>query len=328
MSDNKKRGLSALENEWPLASKRYYFKHMLANFKCAFNNHNLNDKLWHAAQVRSEVGFKEALKFVRRYSVDVVNWLMAEPVDKWTRHAFDCRIKSDHVTNNMSSAYDWIKDERDNPILTLLELLKRKIIVGFVKMIHGKGEWYETLEPSGKKILVNTGDVNCDSGMWQISEIPNMHVVVVFMYNIQFTHEHVQWYYFKEAMKLTYYGAINPIPDKFRWPEIEDENENVNEIVEPPVKRSKVDRHKKARRRVEKGKENERTQKKKKRLSQSEYNCWHIEQTRQQLGYLNVHCISPSTLFNDNWVTKFFWQSNETTILYLLIYLFIFLYMI
>ncbi|KAL5843927.1 hypothetical protein ACOSQ4_009885 [Xanthoceras sorbifolium] len=168
---------------------------------------------------------------------------MSEPVEKWTRYAFNYRIKSDH------------------PILTLLELLRRKIMVRFSKkwdelekwndfitlyarehlmmnekearkleVIHGRGEWYKTLEPCGKKILVNAGDVHCDCGMWQINGIPCMHAVA-------------------EAMKLTYSGSINPIPDESRWPEIEHNDGNANEVVEPPQKRTKVGRPKKARRR-------------------------------------------------------------------------------
>ncbi|KAL5774615.1 hypothetical protein ACOSP7_012172 [Xanthoceras sorbifolium] len=267
---------------WPKATNRYCFRHMLANFNCAFKNHTLNGKLWHTARVGSAADFKEALKWVGEDSVDVVNWLMSEPIEKWARHAFDSRIKSDHVTNNISESFNrWIKDEKDKPILTLLELLRRKIMIRFaekwdelekwndsitpyareqlimnekearkLEVIHGRGEWYETLEPCGKKNLVNTGDVYCDCGMWQISGIPYMHVVAVLMYNRQFAHEHVHWYYSKEAMKLTYSGSINPIPDESRWPEIEHDDRNANEVVEPPHKRAKVDRPKKARRRV------------------------------------------------------------------------------
>ncbi|KAL5812779.1 hypothetical protein ACOSQ3_027729 [Xanthoceras sorbifolium] len=85
---------------------------------------------------------------------------------------------------------------------------------------------------------------------WQINGIPCMHVVAVFIYNRQFAHEHVHWYYSKEAMKLTYSRSINPIPDESRWPEIEHDDGNANGVVEPPQKRTKVGRPKKARRRA------------------------------------------------------------------------------
>ncbi|KAL5797800.1 hypothetical protein ACOSQ2_002620 [Xanthoceras sorbifolium] len=116
--------------------------------------------------------------------------------------------------------------------------------------MHGRGEWYETLKPCGKLFLVNTGDVHCDCGMWQISEIPRIHAVAFFMYNRQFAYKHIHLYYSKEAMKLTNSKSINLIPDESRWPEIEHDDENANEVVEPPQKRTKVSRPKKARRRA------------------------------------------------------------------------------
>ncbi|KAL5818481.1 hypothetical protein ACOSQ4_022323 [Xanthoceras sorbifolium] len=220
-------------------------KHMLANFKCVFKNHNINGKLWHTTRVGSVVDFKEALKWVGEDSVDAVNWLMSESVEKWARHAFDSRIKSDHITNNMSGCFNgWIKDERDKPILTLLELSRRKIMVRFAEkwndsithcareqlmmnekegrkldVIHGRGEWYETLKPCGNFFY----------------GIPCMNAVAVFMYNRQFAHEHVHWYYSKEVM--------NPYGLKL-------DDGNANEVVESPQKRTKVGRPKKARRRA------------------------------------------------------------------------------
>ncbi|KAK2633976.1 hypothetical protein Ddye_028768 [Dipteronia dyeriana] len=67
-------------------------------------------------------------------------------------------------------------------------------------------------------MLVNISAVTCDCGMWQISGLPCKHDVVVFMYKRVFPHDHVHWYYTKEALKLTYSGAINPIPEEPRWP--------------------------------------------------------------------------------------------------------------
>ncbi|KAL5763779.1 hypothetical protein ACOSQ2_016373 [Xanthoceras sorbifolium] len=174
MSDHQKGGLATLRKEWPKAINQYYFRHMLANFKCAFKNHKLN----------------------------------------WARHAFDSRIKFDHVTNNMSECFNrWIKDERDKPILTLLELLRGKIMVRFSKKWDELEKWNDSITPYTREQLmmnekeakklevihVNTDDVHCEYGMWQISRIPCMHVIAVFMYNRQFAHEHVHWYYSKKV---------------------------------------------------------------------------------------------------------------------------------
>ncbi|KAK4858213.1 hypothetical protein QYF36_012818 [Acer negundo] len=55
-----------------------------------------------------------------------------------------------------------------------------------LQIIHGRGEWYETIDKYGKKFLVSVVDVMCDCGMWQISGLPCMHVIAVFMYRREF----------------------------------------------------------------------------------------------------------------------------------------------
>ncbi|KAI9186441.1 hypothetical protein LWI28_017278 [Acer negundo] len=219
---------------------------------------------------------RERIKSLGEDSMEAVSCLMKEPCEKWARHAFDCDIKLDHITNNMSEYFNnWIKDERDKPILTLLEHLRKKVMVRFsdkcdeleklqdsitpyarqtltrnekkgrkLQVYHGMGDWYETINKKGRKMLVNIGEVTCDCGMWQISGLPCKHDVTVFMYNREFPHDHVHWYYTKEAVKLTYNGAINPIPDESRWHEYHSEH------IDPPAKRTKVGRPKKIRKRA------------------------------------------------------------------------------
>ncbi|KAK4837457.1 hypothetical protein QYF36_005672 [Acer negundo] len=276
MSDRQKGELKALDNEWPHVGKRYCFRHMLGNFKSTFKDNKMNGKLWSITRAGSKSKFRERIKSLGEDSMEAVSCLMKEPCEKWARHAFDCDIKLDHITNNMSEYFNnWIKDERDKPILTLLEHLRKKVMVRFsdkcdeleklqdsitpyarqtltrnekkgrkLQVYHGMGDWYETINKKGRKMLVNIGEVTCDCGMWQISGLPCKHDVTVFMYNREFPHDHVHWYYTKEAVKLTYNGAINPIPDESRWHEYHSEH------IDPPAKRTKVGRPKKIRKRA------------------------------------------------------------------------------
>ncbi|KAK4839113.1 hypothetical protein QYF36_019229 [Acer negundo] len=95
------------------------------------------------------------------------------------------------------------------------------------------------MNQEGMKIVVNTYDSACDCGMWQMSGLPCMHAIVVSMYNREFTRDHVNWYYSKQAWKLTYDDVINLLPDatfskkkksKSGWPEIQ------SKIIKPPEK--------------------------------------------------------------------------------------------
>ncbi|KAK2651283.1 hypothetical protein Ddye_018772 [Dipteronia dyeriana] len=77
------------------------------------------------------------------------------------------------------------------------------------------------------------------SDQQKISGMPCKHIVVVFMYNRVFAHDHVHWYYTMEALKLTYNGAINHIPEESKWPKYHSQH------IDLPAKRTKVDRPKK-----------------------------------------------------------------------------------
>ncbi|KAK4840231.1 hypothetical protein QYF36_003164 [Acer negundo] len=227
------------------------------------------------SKVGHVAGFNNVMKEIREVSEKAHTWLMKSKPYKWARHKFEEEIKSDHVTNNMSECFNsWIKEDRDKPILTLFETLRRKVIVRFMdkwveieklndtitsytrnrlnetdnevrklQVIHGRGEYHETMDSRNKPWLVNIGEKTCDCGEWKISGCPCKHALAVLTYNRQHTHDFVHWYYSKEAFQAAYSGVINPIPDASRWPTVD------NVPLDPPLRRTLVGRPKKNRRR-------------------------------------------------------------------------------
>ncbi|KAK4850083.1 hypothetical protein QYF36_003745 [Acer negundo] len=151
----------------------YCFRHIIANFISTFKNHNINGRLCHAAIVANRGSFNEAMTSIRSENANAADWMMSEPVERWARHGFDPNIKSDHIINNME-------------MLDTNEKEARKL-----QVIHGRGEWHETVDKYGKKFLVSVVDVTCDFSMWQISGLPCMHAIVVFMYRREFAQDYV-----------------------------------------------------------------------------------------------------------------------------------------
>ncbi|KAL5835048.1 hypothetical protein ACOSQ3_014637 [Xanthoceras sorbifolium] len=193
ISDRQKGLVSTLEQTWPQVGSRYCFKHIVANFRATFKNLNMTRKLWAASRVGYAAGFKEVMESIKDDSVKAYDYLMKARPDKWACHTFDPRIKSDHNTNNMSECFNnWIKDDRDKPILTLMESLKRKVMVRFheKRLIH-----------SIKKMLFNLKEKTCNCRLWEISEIPCEHALAAFSFNRQFAHKSVHWNYSNEALK-------------------------------------------------------------------------------------------------------------------------------
>ncbi|KAL5797313.1 hypothetical protein ACOSQ2_002133 [Xanthoceras sorbifolium] len=243
---NTKRPSINLGTDMPRAGSRYCFRHIVANFRATLKNLNMTEKLWATSRVGYATGFKEVMKSIKDDSVKAYDYLM----------------KSDHNTNNMSECFNsWIKDDREKPILTLMESLRRKFMVRFhekweevkkfedgispyargrindndkegrkLHVFHGRGEYHETIDTFNKKMLVNLKEKTCNCRLWEISGIPCEHALAAFSFNRQFTHESVHWYYSNEALKLTYGGNINPVPEEALWYTFI-ENEN----IEPPI---------------------------------------------------------------------------------------------
>ena len=109
---------------------------------------------------------------------------------------------------------------------------------------HGRGLYHETCDSYGQRCLVKLSEMSCDCGVWQISGLPCVHAAAVIDYQGHSTHEYTNWYYSKEAFKLTYSGSINPIPDQAMWPDVE------GAPPDPPKKRNSVGRPKKSRKRA------------------------------------------------------------------------------
>ncbi|KAL5747372.1 hypothetical protein ACOSP7_024370 [Xanthoceras sorbifolium] len=180
-------------------------KRVLKNLKV--DHVNSYAKLWAASRVGYATRFKEVIESIK---------------DDSARHTFDPRIKSDYNTNNMSECFNsWIKDDRDKSVLTLMEFLRRKVMVRFHEKWEVVEKFYGILpyirgrindnDKEGRKLHVIHG-----KGLWEISGIPCKHALAAFSFNRQFAHESVHWYYSNEALKLTYGGNINPVPEKHR----------------------------------------------------------------------------------------------------------------
>lgn len=70
-----------------------------------------------------------ALSQVRQVDENALKWIMENEPSQWSRYAFDTEAESDHMTNNMSETFhSCLGEDRELPILNLLELFRRRII--------------------------------------------------------------------------------------------------------------------------------------------------------------------------------------------------------
>lgn len=90
---------------------------------------------------------------VKLIDPDAWQWLLRDDPKHWSVHTFDGHVKTDHVTNNMAESFNWwVTKNRQLPILSLLEALRRKCMKRFISS-HSDDSWDSNIPPKVRKRL-------------------------------------------------------------------------------------------------------------------------------------------------------------------------------
>ncbi|KAI8552256.1 hypothetical protein RHMOL_Rhmol06G0252600 [Rhododendron molle] len=208
------------------------------------------------------------------YGFDAYEWLMRESPSVWCRSMFSPRAKSDMLANNVSESFNhYIRQARDKPIITMLEMIRRQLMSRYEE----KRSWIltcnGTLCPKIQKIIeemkvearncevayagnhiyevwhgvrtlvVDLANHTCVCRKWDVTGIPCAHAVAAITSAKRQPESYVNECYNRDSYMRAYAPIIHPIPDQTEWVHTE-----FDPIVPPPLRRP-PGRPKKARRR-------------------------------------------------------------------------------
>ncbi|KAJ0007618.1 hypothetical protein Pint_30463 [Pistacia integerrima] len=224
------------------------------------------------------IDFQQAMEKVEAVDREAHRWMIENDVRSWSRHAFDLDSKSDHVTNNMCEVFNsWLGENKELPILSLLEHYRRRVMVQMQARAKARNDWVTTVPPvvhrkingliesarnieaiwpgsdefevvdnnclPSRRYILNLQSQTCDYGMWQLSGVPCVHAVRCLLFrNIRNMEDYVDSSLRITSYVKTYADHIHPIPDPLSWPDLLGGRQ-----LNPPIKHSKVGRPKKAR---------------------------------------------------------------------------------
>ncbi|KAJ0031488.1 hypothetical protein Pint_13741 [Pistacia integerrima] len=148
MSDRQKGIINALQAEWPNARSRFCAWHVYANFRKNFPGIHLRKLFWQVSRAANRINFVEAMGMVKDVDENAHKWLLENEPDQWSRHAFDTTSKSDYITNNMSECFNsWLGEDRELPILSLLELYRCRVMKRLQCRFEAGTKWVTPLPP-------------------------------------------------------------------------------------------------------------------------------------------------------------------------------------
>ncbi|XP_028098382.1 uncharacterized protein LOC114298077 [Camellia sinensis] len=150
---NQQKGLDKIVSDIiPEATHRRCCMHLHNNFKAKFPGLILRKQFWRAARAYNQIEYNQAMQAIKNLNNDDFHWLQKVPIEGRSRHAFDGRIRSDHITNNMTKSFnDWLENLRSHPILTMLEGIRCKLMGKFQMRYQKAMQWKSNVTLNVKK---------------------------------------------------------------------------------------------------------------------------------------------------------------------------------
>ncbi|KAL4377378.1 hypothetical protein GQ457_02G020060 [Hibiscus cannabinus] len=151
----KQKGLvEGLPEVFPHSEHRTCVRHLYMNFKLKFTGKELKDALWKAARATYLREFEVALPEMKALSPKAHEWLVGKDPRNWSKSHFSCNSKCDMLLNNLCESFNnFILDARDKPIITMLEIIRTKIMQRIAKKKVEADKWSTILCPKIQKKL-------------------------------------------------------------------------------------------------------------------------------------------------------------------------------
>lgn len=90
------------------------------------------DELWGAARVTNTRIFQHHMKVIQSMNAGAYRYFNDVNLTFWSRHGFSTQSKSDMFLNNLVETFNaWIKESKDKPPQTMLEMIQRQLITRF-----------------------------------------------------------------------------------------------------------------------------------------------------------------------------------------------------
>ncbi len=237
-----------MEEQFPDAEKRFCVRHLYNNFKGSYPGVALRDAVWGVARATYEGEFKRKMELLKGLDSNAWAWMKEVDPCYWSRAFFMEFPKCDILLNNMCECFNrFIIDARDKPILTMLEIVRCKIMVRIAKKREIQGRWTGRLcqkilkklnrniefskncwpmESGGTKFQVTTPtdqhvvdieDRKCSCRKWELTGIPCIHACSALAMHRGNPEEYVDECYTVDTHKLIYGNLIHPIRSADQW---------------------------------------------------------------------------------------------------------------
>jgi len=249
ISDQQK-GLINAVNKWaPKVEHRMCARHIYANWRKKFTNKKYQKLFWRCAKSSSMNLFNYNMNKLRAETPHGADAILRTDPEHWSRAWFKIGSFCDSVDNNMCECFNhWILKARFLPIISMLEGIRRQVMVRIHENRNKAERWTSLICPNTYKKLmtyvtasgfchaisngnncyevtywdhrftVNLDERTCSCRFWQLFGLPCPHAISCIYYASRPLEEFIAKCYFVEEYNKTYAHYLQPVEGKVFWP--------------------------------------------------------------------------------------------------------------
>jgi hypothetical protein len=223
----------------------------------------LKDKLWTvAAAAYTEAEWTREMEELKSISPDAYEYLSNIDPSTWSRAWFSTFPTCDLIVNNLLECFNvWILKQRDLPIISLLEMLRKKLLKRYQKKWEGivnmdgricpkilarldelaadaghcygvyAGDGFYEITDKQKQYVVNQVTRTCGCRQWDMTGIPCAHAMCAIWLDGGEPMDYVSHWYTVDMLKKAYEPIVYPMPGEEQWTKTNCEH------IDPPVVR-------------------------------------------------------------------------------------------
>ncbi|CAN6273446.1 unnamed protein product [Urochloa humidicola] len=249
ISDQKKGILTAVSKWAPQAEHRNCARHIYSKWKQQFSDKEWQKLFWRCAKAPYIIPFNLARERLGGETREGAQAILNTHPQHWSRAWFRLGSNCDSVDNNLCESFNkWIIEATFFPIITMLETIRRKVMVRIHDNRTKSESWLTKICPnilkklnvyitqSGKchaicngaskfevmhfdnRFTVDLEKRECSCRYWQLSGLPCPHAISCIFSKTNSLDEYIASCYSVESFKNTYEHCLQPIEDMTHWP--------------------------------------------------------------------------------------------------------------
>lgn len=250
ISDQQKGILTAVEKWAPEAEHRNCARHIYANWRKKHKKKEWQKKFWNCAKAPCITLFNLAKARLAKERQAGAKAIMNTDPHHWSRAWFRIGSNCDSVDNNMCESFNkWILDARFFPIITMLETIRRKVMVRIQSNRSKSSSWNTVICPNILKKMnyyislssvchaISNGqdqfevkhynntftvDLNkkeCSCRYWQLSGLPCPHAISCIFFKTNTLDDYIANCFRVEEFSKTYNHCLMPLEGMKSCPE-------------------------------------------------------------------------------------------------------------